>query len=660
MPDDRPYPSDKDFAAGRVADGPMRDARPTPSSPDQTDRGWLESCVPAARSSWQRSGDIARQAWSDNYRRYLKLVRRARRFSPLTRRVLAVNLLAIFLLLGGLLYLGEYRRSLIRTELDSLMVQAEVISGALGLGAVAVVGAQGDEELMATQTELLLRRMVVAIDTRARLFTDDGDLMVDSRDLIRESGMVDVEPLPEPNLVQRWSDALLDTYDRIVDWLPPRIQRMEYREPAVQTAGDYFEVAAALRGEPGTAVRTTSDRRRILSVAVPVQRYRQVVGALMLSRDDGTIEAGVRALRVNILRITGVALLVTVALSLYLAGTITRPVRILALAADRVRRGQGRQGSTRRLRKRRGIDEEDEAEDPKQSPLAIIPDFTDRGDEIGDLSASLREMTDALWKRMDAIERFAADVSHELKNPLSSMRSAIETLTLVKDEDRQKKLLAIIVDDIHRLDRLITDISDASRLDSELSRAASGQFDLCGLLSTLQDMYNAPGDGPQVRLLPADPSAGPSEGDGTEGSGLSETIIIDGVADRLVQVFQNLIGNAISFSPPDGHIDIAVVPDRDGRWVTVTVEDEGPGIPSQSLESIFERFYSERPQQEKFGTHSGLGLSISKQIVEAHGGTIRAENRHDGAGAEPRDTAEATASTGARFVIRLPIAEDAG
>lgn len=594
---------------------------------------------------------LRRRLWVDGLRRHLhrslRLLRRARRFSPLTQRVLAVNLLAILLLLGGLLYLGEYRRSLTRAELDSLRVQGAVIAGALGLGAVAVVGARGDEQLMANQTELLLRRMLVAIGphTRARLFTDDGDLMIDSRDLLLESGEVEVEPLPEPGVMQRLSDSVLDWYDRLMDWLPPRVQRMEYREPAVQTAGDYQEVSGALAGEAGTAVRVRRDRRRTLSVAVPVQRYRQVVGALMLSRDDAKIEAGVRALRVNILRITGVALLVTVLLSLYLAGTITRPVRVLALAADRVRRGQGRQGedqreSDRRLRRWRDGDADAPA-DPRQSPLAIIPDFTARGDEIGELSAALRDMTNALWQRMDAIERFAADVSHELKNPLSSMRSAIETLALVKDHERQKKLLAIIVDDIHRLDRLITDIADASRLDAELSRAASTRFDLRGLLAMVAGMYSAPADGPAVRLVPA------AAGDDRMPAG--DPLMVEGVPDRLVQVFQNLIGNAISFSPPGGCIDLTVTPDR--HRVTVTVDDDGPGIPPRNLESIFQRFYSERPQQEKFGTHSGLGLAISKQIVDAHGGRIHAENRPAPAGTVGSETGGVA---GARFVVRLP------
>jgi len=341
----------------------------------------------------------------------------------------------------------------------------------------------------------------------------------------------------------------------------------------------------------------------VLSAAVPVQRYREMLGVLMLSIRTGWIDEAVRSVRFDIMKVFGVALAATILLSFYMAGTIARPIRRLALAAERVRLSHSRQNT--------------------------IPDFSHRGDEIGDLSTSLRAMTEALGARLDAIERFAADVAHELKNPLTSVRSAIETASRLGNPEQQKKLMALVLEDVHRLDRLISDISQASRLDSELSRAEFEQVDIGRMLEALVDVHattRAP-DGPHFTLE----------------VGTNAGLLVRGIERRLVQVFRNLIVNAVSFSPPAGIVKLAV--SGDSEEVAVTVEDEGPGIPETKLATIFERFYSERPKGEKFGTHSGLGLSISKQIVDAHGGRIYAENRHDAEGRV----------IGARFVVRLPV-----
>jgi two-component system sensor histidine kinase ChvG len=363
---------------------------------------------------------------------------------------------------------------------------------------------------------------------------------------------------------------------------------------------------AALVGESPGRARVDRQGGLVLSVAVPVQRYRQVLGALMLSKGGSDIESAVADRRADILVIFAVALAVTILLSFYLAGTIARPIRRLAEAADRVRRAKGWQ--------------------------ARIPNFTRRGDEIGDLSGALIEMTEALWRRLDAIERFAADVAHEIKNPLTSVRSAVETVARIDDPVQQKKLMAIILDDVQRLDRLISDISDASRLDTELARANTEPVDIARLLAALAEVYGTADDHPDFDVDV------PEDGD----------IIVPGIEARLGQVFRNLIANAVSFSPPDGRIRLGAWKDK-GRAV-VTVEDQGSGIPENKLNSIFDRFYTERPKGEKFGTHSGLGLSISRQIVEAHGGEITAENRRDHSGR----------ICGARFVVRLPLEERRG
>jgi two-component system sensor histidine kinase ChvG len=300
------------------------------------------------------------------------------------------------------------------------------------------------------------------------------------------------------------------------------------------------------------------------------------------------------------------AMLATILLSLYLAQTIAQPVLRLAAAAERIRRGYRPQTQQ-------------------------IPDFTGRGDEIGELSGVLREMTDALHQRMDAIERFAADVSHEIKNPLTSLRSAVETAARVRDPQQLQRLMSVIQEDVQRLDRLITDISNASRLDAELSRAEAEPVDLGRMMQALADMY-------ETTRLPNGPVLKVEMPAGAE-------LHVPGVEDRLVQVMRNLIANAQSFSPPDGTIRLKA--SRTNGFVEVQVEDDGPGIPESKMTAIFDRFYTERPKGEKFGTHSGLGLSISKQIVEAHRGTIRATNRYSDDGTKK--------VLGARFTVRLPV-----
>jgi len=531
------------------------------------------------------------------------------RLSPLTRRILAVNVLALGLLGLGLLYLGEYEQSLVAAQLDALRTQGQIFAAALGEGAVIDSLGEG-ETLIPELGRQMMRRLVEPTHTRARLFDSEGKLIADSRVLRGPGGVVQIKELPPPggdNGPLRRAAAWL--YDSITSVLPGQQHYPPYREPLTQTAADYAEVQRALAGDVSDAVRSDRDSGGlVLSAAVPVQRYKQVLGAVMLSSDSSEIEQAVRSVRFQILKVFCIALGVTVLLSIYLAGTIARPIRRLAAAAERVRRGHGRQ--------------------------VLIPDFTRRGDEIGDLSGALREMTSALWRRIDAIEHFAADVAHEIKNPLTSLRSAVETAARVKDPEQQRKLLGVVLEDVQRLDRLITDISDASRLDAEMSRVELEPVMIGPMLETLVDVHQSTAgeDAPRLMLSLPGP-VGTPQGD----------LPALGVEGRLVQVLRNLIVNAISFSPPGAAIHIGAR--REGDAVAVTIEDHGPGIPENKLEAIFERFYTERPAGEKFGTHSGLGLSISKQIVEAHRGTIRAENRRDVDGSV----------IGARFIVRLPV-----
>ncbi|HEX3419317.1 MAG TPA: stimulus-sensing domain-containing protein [Stellaceae bacterium] len=524
--------------------------------------------------------------------------------SPLTRRILAVNVLALALLAGGFLYLGKYQASLIGQQIEALKTQGEVFAAALGEGAVLDSVDEG-EVLLPDLARQMMRRLVEPTRTRARLFDVRGDIIADSRILRGPGDAVQVNEL-QP---QEREGAVLRIADQIYDWIlnmvPRHTSYSVYREAASPRAEDYAEVVRALRGETGSAIRSDPQTGGLVfSVAIPIQRYKQVLGAVMLSAGSAEIEEELRTVRLELLRIFGVALLVTVLLSFYLAGTIARPIRRLAAAAERARGRRAR---------------------------VEIPDFTRRGDEIGDLSRSLREMTDALWQRMSAIESFAADVAHEIKNPLSSLRSAVETAVRIDDAANQRRLMAIILNDVQRLDRLITDISDASRLDAELGRLELEPVDIAAMLGTLAEVHEATRTDGAPRLVLA---IGKSD----------RELVVAGIETRLSQVFRNIIGNAVSFSPPLGEIRLTAR--HDGRAVVVTVEDEGSGIPDEKLTAIFDRFYTERPLGEQFGTHSGLGLSISKQIVEAHRGMIWAENRKDASGA----------TIGARFSVRLPAA----
>ncbi len=380
-------------------------------------------------------------------------------------------------------------------------------------------------------------------------------------------------------------------------------------------------------------VRINASGATIISVAVPIRSLRSVKGALLLSTLGGDIDGIIATERWAIVRIFLVSAVIMFLLSLFLAGTIAEPMRRLAEASDRVRRGtKSRQE---------------------------IPDFTARSDEIGHLSGSLRDMTAALYARIEAIERFAADVAHELKNPLTSLRSAVETLPIARTQSAQERLLAIIQHDVKRLDRLISDISDASRLDAELARSDNQDVDLMQVMEAVVAVANGV-DRDHVRVsLDVTPMTG-------EG-GRPQPILVSGYDSRLGQVFNNLIDNARSFSRVSGQVRVALRPRRGPtraqaqalEGYEIVVDDDGPGIPADAFERIFERFYTDRPDHG-FGQNSGLGLSISRQIVEVHGGTIVAANRlavPEEAGEDEDD--DEPMVLGARFTVWLPAACDA-
>jgi two-component system sensor histidine kinase ChvG len=549
-------------------------------------------------------------------------------FSSLTRRIVFLNLTGLIALLTGVLYLSQFRAGLIDARVQSLLVQSEIIAGAIAASATVetdsiTIDPERLLELQAGQSygpsdeaqsgiefpinpervAPVLRRLVSPTKTRARIYDRDGVLILDSRNLYGRGDVLRFDlPAPDaenPGIMERGFIAIRRWFGR--GDLPL------YKELGPENGKGYPEVEQALDGLHASMVRVNDRGEVIVSVAVPVQRFRAVRGVLMLSTQGADIDDMVEAERLAIVKVFLVAAAVMVVLSMLLAGTIAGPVRRLADGAERVRR---------RIRSR-----------------VEIPDFTRRRDEIGDLSGALREMTNALYTRIEAIESFAADVAHELRNPLTSLRSAVETLPLAKTDDSRRRLLEVIEHDVKRLDRLITDISDASRLDAELQRQEASTVDLPKQLEALVTAAN--------ELRTDDVNVTLS----FEGGNLS-AFKVPGHDSRIGQVVSNLIDNARSFSPPGGNVRVTCR--RLKNEVEIVVDDDGPGIRPEALDKIFERFYTDRPHQG-FGQNSGLGLSISKQIVEAHGGSIRVENRTSvaAAGQPPR-------MLGARFVVRLP------
>ncbi len=528
----------------------------------------------------------------------------------LTRRIVAINLTGLIVLIAGVLFFGiEDFEDRITAHQQSIKAQAGAISGVLAEAAVE----KGKETETLLDRELvlpILRRLIDTNRNRASVYNSEGKRIADSN-LIND--IIVRRPLAPPGKVDESLNPFSIAYNTFTNFLTgyyyTSISRS--RDDVVRDA-----IEAGLKGDEHSSDLRDQDGKLIVSFAIPVQdTSRKILGVLFL--EVLGVDDAARTRSQNILWVVAVALVVSFVLSIFLAQAIARPIRRLAVAADIVRLGQ--------------------------SGRSEIPDFTKRKDEIGNLSSSMRAMTNALYDRIDAIESFAADVAHEIKNPLTSLRSAVETFDRVKSDDMRVRLLNVIKHDVMRIDRLISDISNASRLDAELARREASIIDVGALLQTLIDVDKTTRkeDDPSLVL------------DITKRPGSHNSLLISGLEGSLGQVFQNLIENAKSFSPRGGKIKISV---RSGRskskhFIIIVIEDQGPGIPEENLTNIFERFYTERLETSDFGNHSGLGLSIAEQIVEAHGGTISAENiRH-----QAEDGRQNGKVLGARFIVNLPI-----
>ena len=501
--------------------------------------------------------------------------------SRLGRLIFGLNMLSLAILIGGALILNELRQGLVNARLESLAIEGEVIANVIDQ--YATLG-EPEPRLEADAASNVLQSLFIPITQRARLYDASGRLLADSRVV---ADRVDATALPPA----RETGARVFSLE--LGRLTPTIRADQAR---AALAGEVFRARA---GTPVMNMRLAEDGRRVVSVSLPIQHVRAVVGVLTL--EAGDVQQIISAQRRALVPFIVIAIGVSVLSWLLLTQLVAEPVFRLARAADKVRLAGAR--------------------------AIALPDLAARRDELGDLARALADMTQAQSQRMEHIERFAADVAHELRNPMTSIRSAVETLGLVKDEKPRTRLMNILAQDISRMERLITDISNASRLDAELSRETPRPVDLARLSSDICALYNATikADQPTVKYT-SPPGA--------------ESFRVSGREGPFGQVIRNLVDNARSFSAPGG--EVRVILRREGAEVMLTVDDDGPGMPPENLETVFERFYTSRPKGAAFGGNSGLGLAIARQIIEKHGGRLWAENRM-------RDGQVA----GARFTIAL-------
>ena len=542
-----------------------------------------------------------------------------RRITGLTLRIIGVNFLALISLILGVVYLGQYHATLIESKLKGFQTEVLLVTAAIAKGATGDISEADDNTALSpVRVETLSAHLGATLNKRILIFDADSRVIADSEALIRQYGINPVFQVSQEKQHTLDSIRILKNTVRWVSLILPRYQKLrpfpDIDLDHIEGSPDFWD---AKQGYFSISAWYDSSGEIILTAAMPILKQSNIVGVVMLISKDERINEALGDMWFNILKIFLVTLLITILLSIYLSGTIAKPLRQLARVAENVRNGK--------------------------ATHTDIPDMSDRYDEIGELSLVLRDMTHALWDRMDTIESFAADVSHEIKNPLTSLKSAVETASIITKKKDLDKLLSVIKHDVDRLDRLITDISSASRLDAELSREVFEVIDLKEVLKQLLDSYKNPLERKAKNQ---------TDSDQVVKDGIMITldlpdylnVYVLGRESRLIQVFQNILSNAFSFAPVKTTIRITMAV-REHK-VIVSVEDEGPGIPENQLQNIFERFYSERPEHEEYGRHSGLGLSICKQIIAAHNGRIYAENRKDRSGN----------IVGARFVVVLDTA----
>ncbi|MDC1383677.1 stimulus-sensing domain-containing protein [Candidatus Puniceispirillum sp.] len=509
------------------------------------------------------------------------------RMSRLTARIMAIMLFPIAIFLVGLLSIDQYRTTLIQSEFVALERQGFTLARSLAL-AEAERDRRVVRRLLSPETMTHLLPLVgLGSSLRARVFQPNGLLLADTARNGSLQPNVEIRRREGKTWRRQTRNYLNSMVAAASGWFSPFDELPEYIELRRQRATHYPEVIAALSGEARRALRVDRLGNLLLSVAVPVQDLRLVRGALMVSIGGGKIEQELANVNIVFLQLSLGVLVVTLGLSLYLARSITTPISRLAAAADKLRQSAD---MSRRLQR-----------------------LPHRNDEIGQLSDSLIDLTDELQKRIQATAAFAADVAHEIKNPLSSLRSATETFSRAKTAAQKKQLLTVILQDVQRLDRLITDISKASRIDNEIISQELVSVDFVILVDSFVEMRAQTYSQNNLHF-----------------ERLKTPLMVKMNESRIVQVIDNILSNSISFSPKHGSVKFVLRPDTQDRTIALDIMDDGPGIPETKLETVFDRFYTERPINEKFGEHSGLGLSIARQIVDAHRGCLSAHNRQEG------------------------------
>ena len=529
--------------------------------------------------------------------------RRSLLTSRLTRNIFFSNLIGLVILVGGSLAMGRFQNGLIDAKVENLRSLASTITtvmaeDATGFGSAAQLDVQNARQV--------LKGVNVPDRWRVRLHDRGGQVLVDTEKLDDTIEVSELAPIVTEAPQEPVQKVLRE---RVDIWVRDKAHNLPWRKSrrAALRRDLKADLRTALGGEAMMGQRYDDEDKLIVTVSLPVKRVQQILGVVTVESSD--VDSIVNAERKALAPIIGLALLATLLSSLALTLFITMPMRKLARAAELVTRSSRKRGA--------------------------IPDLSKRRDEIGDLSSVMRDMTEGLYARIDDIANFAADVAHEIKNPLTSLRSASDTLRVAKTDEQREKLISIIQQDVSRMDRLITDISKASKVDANLARDTAQTLDVAEIVANITDFYaqTTSGDGPQLRNLTA------MDGD--------DPVFIRAFETPFAQVLRNLIDNALTFSPADGEVRIQAALSKEGEQerVIITVEDDGPGIPPDNLEAVFDRFYTERPKGAQFGSHSGLGLAICRQIITAHKGTIIAENRQSAANKEVQ---------GARFVVSLP------
>ncbi|MFM2389151.1 MAG: hypothetical protein RLZZ437_706 [Pseudomonadota bacterium] len=563
------------------------------------------------RNSKAESGVLLGEDWDNPTAESEAALREARtrrglfslKGSPLARKIIVFNLMALLVMVAGVLFLNPFRDTFVQQRERGLVVESKLVANVFEARLASLQpGLQPGADL-ASASAAIASAISLEMGVAIYVFDPQGAIVAQAvgTTAINNPNIAELE---RPTVITDFLSAIWDGVSRIVVGVP---------EPGAAVSPERMAIELFSRALVGETVVNTgrgADGGPVFSVASPIQVNGGVAGVVALAFTEGEIERLVRYEREQILQMFVIALLVSIGLSILLASTIANPLADLAAAAEMGHDRDARKMAPGRVR---------------------IPDLTARPDEIGRLSVAMRGMVAALYDRIEANEQFAADVAHEIKNPLASLRSAVGTMRVAKRDDQRERLLEVIEHDVRRLDRLVSDISNASRLDSELVKEEEEAFDLIKTVRNLGEYLGKQAAEKGVEFLTDLPA---------------ENIVVRGLEGRLAQVFVNLITNAISFCE-DGDAVRVWVRQRDNR-VLVVVEDTGPGIPEQALTKVFKRFYSERPQTD-FGNHSGLGLAISKQIVEAHGGVIWAEN------IRPTHADMTSEPLGARFVVGLPV-----